>query len=119
MVTLEQLSATTGFSKRMNTSAWYLSIAAVLVAGGCGTPRQPAHATSSATADPATTSPPTPGKPTMEYKSVEFVETSDNDIRAHMAQWAKEGWNVLSISPRLSQADGTVLRKVQLSRAKQ
>jgi hypothetical protein len=55
----------------------------------------------------------------MEHKTVEFVETSEMDIREHMAQWAREGWKVLNISKRLPQPDGTVLRKAELFRSKQ
>ena len=50
-------------------------------------------------------------------RTVEFVEHSDADLRQHMAEWKREGWSVLSISARLPQADGTVLRKAQLSRS--
>ncbi|HXJ56004.1 MAG TPA: hypothetical protein VNU68_04990 [Verrucomicrobiae bacterium] len=54
----------------------------------------------------------------LEHKTDEFVEKSDADLRQHMAQWARDGWNVQSISSRLVQADGTVLRRAELSREK-
>ena len=52
-----------------------------------------------------------------EKRSVEFVEKSDADMREHMTQWQRDGWNVLSVSARLPQADGTVHRKAELSRS--
>ena len=54
----------------------------------------------------------------LEHKTDEFVEKSDTDLRQHMAQWARDGWNVQSISPRQVQADGTVLRRAELTREK-
>jgi len=52
----------------------------------------------------------------VEHKTDEFVERSDADLRQHMEQWARDGWAVHSISPRIVQADGTVLRRAELSR---
>jgi hypothetical protein len=52
-----------------------------------------------------------------EKRSVEFVEKSDTDLREHMKQWQEEGWNVLNVSARLPQPDGTVHRKAELSRS--
>jgi hypothetical protein len=52
-----------------------------------------------------------------EKRSVEFVEKSDTDLREHMKQWQEEGWNLLNFSARLPQPDGTVHRKVELSRS--
>jgi hypothetical protein len=57
------------------------------------------------------------GGPRSENRTVEFVEKSDADLREHMEQWRQEGWNVLSVSARLPQADGTVHRKAELSRS--
>jgi hypothetical protein len=52
-----------------------------------------------------------------ETKTVEFVESSQSDFHQRMVQWNREGWLVLSFSARLPQPDGTVLRRVKLSRA--
>ena len=38
-------------------------------------------------------------------------------MREHMEQWRRDGWNVLSVSARLPQADGTVHRTAELSRS--
>ncbi len=54
--------------------------------------------------------------PSTEHRTVEFVEKSQADMRRHLAQWAREGWSVLSVSARLPQADGTVHRQAELSR---
>ncbi len=54
--------------------------------------------------------------PSLQVQTVEFVERSDADLREHLANWAHEGWSVLSVSGRLPQPDGTVHRKVELSR---
>jgi len=56
-------------------------------------------------------------EPALKRRTVEFAEKSDTDIREHMAEWAREGWKVLSLSARLPQEDGTVHRKAVLSRA--
>jgi hypothetical protein len=106
------------FLVNMSTPTLHLMSLGLVLAAGCESPRKASPAAESTAPITATASSAAEKTP-MEYKTVEFVETSDNDIRAHMAQWAKEGWNVLSISPRLTQADGTVVRKVELSRARQ
>ena len=54
--------------------------------------------------------------PAVEHRTVEFIERTESDMRQHMAQWAREGWSVSSVSARLPQADGTVHRKAELSR---
>lgn len=56
-------------------------------------------------------------QPPLERKTVEFVEKSPADMRKHMAQWAQEGWSVLSVSEPLAQADGTLHRRAKLSRS--
>jgi hypothetical protein len=76
-------------------------LAVVLVLAGCSKSQNPAPSAEKAAAS-------------VEQKTVEFVERSDADLRKHMAEWAQEGWTVLSISQRIVQPDGTVLRKVEL-----
>ena len=89
----------------MNTTFLGLIAAGVLLVGGCETQRK--------TAAPVEKAP-----PAVEYRTAEFVQKSESDIREHMAQWQREGWNVMSISKPLPQADGTVIRRAELSRPK-
>jgi hypothetical protein len=87
----------------MNAIFWGLIAAGVLPVGGCETSRKT----------------PTSAEETplpVEYRTVEFVQKSESDIREHMAQWQREGWSVMSISKPLPRADGTVLRSAELSR---
>src|SRR5258705_12422122 len=88
----------------MNTNLPGLFVAIAFLSG-CGAPHQKADIPDRSAAK-------------VEHKTDEFVEKSDADVRQHMAQWAREGWNVQSISPRLVQNDGTVLRRAELTREK-
>ena len=54
--------------------------------------------------------------PSVDPKTVEFVERSENEVREQMARWAREGWNLHSISKPMPQADGTVIRRAEISR---
>jgi uncharacterized lipoprotein YajG len=90
------------FDEGMKTSLLGL-LAAIVFLAGCATPRERVDTVHrSATG--------------LEHKTDEFVESSDADLRQHMDQWARDGWNVHWISPRIVQPDGTVLRRAELSR---
>jgi len=54
--------------------------------------------------------------PDEETRTVEFTAQSENDMRARMEQWRREGWNVHSVSEPTRQSDGTTKRKADLSR---
>jgi hypothetical protein len=56
--------------------------------------------------------------PAREERTIEFVQQSEADLEARQAEWAREGWNVVSLSDATSQPDGTVQRKAVLSRQK-
>lgn len=51
-----------------------------------------------------------------DYRTIEEA-MSEADLRRHLQEWARDGWNVLSISKPLPQADGTIHRKVELQKA--
>jgi len=89
----------------MKTTLLGLIAAGVLLVSGCGTSRKTAASVEK---------PP----PVLEHRAVEFMQKSESDIREHLAQWQQEGWNVMSLSKPLPQADGTVLRRAELTRSK-
>jgi hypothetical protein len=51
----------------------------------------------------------------VERKTVEF-EHGENALRQKMAEWARDGWNVNSISKPTTRDDGSVVRQAELSR---
>jgi hypothetical protein len=55
--------------------------------------------------------------PLESKRTVEFVERSEADMREHMEQWRRDGWNVLSVSAQLHQRDGTIKRRAEISRS--
>lgn len=79
----------------------------------------PATATSNGQLSPS--APPRDASPEQteawDYRTVE-EEMSNDDLRQHMQEWAREGWAVLAISRPLPQPDGTLHRKVELRRAR-
>lgn len=56
--------------------------------------------------------------PAREERTLEFAAQSEADLEARQAEWAREGWSVVSLSDGIVQPDGTVQRKVVLSREK-
>jgi hypothetical protein len=64
------------------------------------------------------------GDAAPEYKTVEVVESPDEEqaiaqLKERQQQFQREGWAVLSVSKPLPQSDGTIHRQYTLSRAKQ
>ena len=90
---------------------------AIVLLSGCGAAHREAEKTEKTEKTGQAALPDRSGAK-VEHKTDEFVEKSDTDVREHMAQWAREGWAVQSISPRLVQNDGTVLRRAELTREK-
>ena len=88
--------------KSMGPTILVLVAASAVLFGGCR---------------PAEKAPPVKSSaaPAVERKTVEFEQRSPTDLREHMAQWAREGWLVHSLVT-VTQANGTVLRRAELSR---
>jgi len=56
---------------------------------------------------------------TVEHKTVELIENAgETKLLQHSEEWNNAGWAIVSVSKPLPRPDGTVLRKVELTRPK-
>jgi hypothetical protein len=90
----------------MKTIILGIGLAGVVFVTGCGKPSV-SDSTPQKTAARA-----------AEQKTDEFDAGSDSELRERYTRWRREGWTVLSLSGPIAKADGTVVRRAQLTRSK-
>lgn len=55
----------------------------------------------------------------LEHKTVELVEKGgESKLMQHSEEWNNAGWAIVSVSKLSPRPDGTVLRKIELTRPK-